>query len=361
MKKIICSILMVVLMSVMLVTAAFAAGTSVTVSDATAKPGDVVTLDVAISGNTGFGAATFDIVYDADVLTLTDIGVADKLFGQGTGVQNVAKNRVNCASATGITGDGVLFTLTFTVAADAANGEYDVSVVVKNFADTAAANIEATVVSGTVAVHKCVCNAVAAAPADCTNNGNIAYYVCECGKVYTDAAYTNEITLADTVIKAFGHDWAWVTDKEASCGVTGQKHEKCNTCGATQSMGTVINPTGDHVWSWIIDKDATCAEAGKKHEECSGCGAKRNDTLFATVEHEYEWVLDKEPTETEEGEQHEECKGCGAKRNEGTKIPATGPIPPTGDNFVFYLLLALISVAVSAVVIRYTAKRRVSI
>ncbi|MBQ1413492.1 MAG: hypothetical protein IIY93_09930, partial [Clostridia bacterium] len=49
---------------------------------------------------------------------------------------------------------------------------------------------------------------VPAVPAGCETDGHTAYYVCEhCGKLVRDAAGTNEITLADTVLPATGHDW----------------------------------------------------------------------------------------------------------------------------------------------------------
>ena len=303
MKKGILSLLIVVFMIAMLAPAAFAAGTSVVVSDVNTTPGAEVTLNVSISGNPGFGAATIDIEYDEEVLTLTAIGVEGTLFGKGVGVQNVAKNRVNCASATAITGDGVLFTLTFKVADNAVSGEYDVSVSVKNFTDTKGTAIAASIEAGTVAVHKCEGTLVPAKEATCTETGNIAYYVCECGKLYADEACTEEITEADTVVGVVDHDWEWVTDKEATCGEAGEKHEECD-CGAKRNEGTEIPATGDHDWEWVTDKEATT---------------------------------------TEDGEKHEECKDCDTKRNEGTKIPAIGEVPPTGDNTIKYVIFAFVA------------------
>lgn len=346
MKKIICSLLIVALMSVMLAPAVFAAGTSVTVSDITAKPGDEVTVDVTVSGNTGFGAATFDIVYDADVLTLTEISVDNTLFGKGTGVQNVAKNRVNCASATAITGDGVLFTLTFEVKAAAADGKYEVSVEAKNFADTKGADIAVTVEAGEVSVatpHVCSGTLVKAKDATCTEAGNIAYYVCECGKLYSDEECTKEITLADTVVKALGHDWEAATCTEP---------KTCKVCGETE--GEALG----HDWEWVVDEEATCGKDGKKHEECKVCGEKRNEgtKIDATGDHKWEWVVDKEATTTEEGEKHEECKVCGNKRNEGTKIPMIDDVPEMGDNTTIYVIFALVAL-VSLAGVYYTTKK----
>jgi hypothetical protein len=335
MKKIICSLIMAVLMTLMLVTAANAAGTSIVVSDVNAKPGDEITVAVNIVGNTGFGAATFDIVYDSDALTLTAMSREGTLFGKGMGVENVAKNRINCASATAITGDGVLFNLTFKVADNAPSGEYNVSISISNFTDTNGTHLEPTIVAGTVTVHKCVGTFVKAEEPTCTEDGNIAYYVCDCGKLYADEACTKEITKEDTIIASPGHSWEWVTDEEATCGKAGSKHEECE-CGAKRSENTEIPATEKHDWKWVIDEEATCGKAGSKHEECE-CGAKRNENteIPATGEHDFS---------------NGDC-ACGAKN------PAV--VPPTGDtvgNGVAIVLVVLVATLATGFVV-YTKKR----
>ena len=387
MKKIICSLLVIALMSVLLAPAVFAAGTSVAVTDITAEPGDEVTVDVTITGNTGFGSATFDIVYDSSVLTLTAIGVDNTLFGKGVGVQNVAKNRVNCASTVNITGDGVLFTLTFKVADNAAGGSYDVSVVAKTFTDDKGAKITATVTEGTVDVHVCEWTWVIDTEATCGKDG-AKHEECTCGEkrnegtkipatgnhTWTwvtdteatcgkDGAKHEECTCGakrneGTKIPATGeHAWKWVTDTEATCGKDGAKHEEC-TCGAKRNEGTKIPATGNHTWTWVTDTEPTCGKDGAKHEECT-CGTKRNEgtKIPATGKHDWEWVVDKEATADEEGEKHEECKNCGAKQNEGTKIPMIDDVPPMGDNFAIYVVFSLVAL-VSLAGVYFVSKKK---
>lgn len=93
------------------------------------------------------------------------------------------------------------------------------------------------------------------------------------------------------------HSWAWVTDKEATCGEPGTKHEECTRCQEKQSEGTKIDPTGAHTFSWVTDKEPTCGEAGEKHEECSVCHAKQSEgTAIPALGHD--WVA---PTCTEPG------------------------------------------------------------
>ena len=73
------------------------------------------------------------------------------------------------------------------------------------------------------------------------------------------------------------HTWEWVTDTEPTCGESGAKHEECTVCHATQSEGTVIDPTGNHTWEWVTDTEPTETDPGEKHEECTVCHAKQNE------------------------------------------------------------------------------------
>ena len=57
----------------------------------------------------------------------------------------------------------------------------------------------------------------AATAASCTEDGNIEYWTCECGKIFSDAAGSKEISLADTVVVKTGHDFS--DDGVCECGV----------------------------------------------------------------------------------------------------------------------------------------------
>lgn len=58
--------------------------------------------------------------------------------------------------------------------------------------------------------------------ATCTENGNIAYWTCsKCNKIFSDEECTNEISVADTVIKAKGHTLLKVDAKAASVAEKG--------------------------------------------------------------------------------------------------------------------------------------------
>ena len=67
--------------------------------------------------------------------------------------------------------------------------------------------------------------------ATCTADGNIAYWICECGKYFGDSLATNEITLADTVLSV-EHQTTYTPEKEATTYADGNiEYWACSTCG----------------------------------------------------------------------------------------------------------------------------------
>lgn len=62
----------------------------------------------------------------------------------------------------------------------------------------------------------------------CEESGTEAYWTCsECGKMFSDAAGTNEIE-APAKIAATGHDWGeWIVDREATEDEEGEQHRIC--------------------------------------------------------------------------------------------------------------------------------------
>ena len=206
MKKIIISLLLVTMISMMIIPA-YAEGTSITVAQETVFTGETVTVDVKIDGNTGFASGKFTLDYNSEVLTLTAIDVEGKLL-EGAAV-NVATNSLSFASAEDVTDNGTLFTATFTVKADAELGKYDVKVTVQDMVTTSETPVTAEVVDGAVVV--------------------------ECD-----------------------HDWQWVIDREPQGTEAGEKHEECTKCGAKRNEGTkiegdpVVPPSGDSTVSTIL-------------------------------------------------------------------------------------------------------------
>ncbi len=172
---------------------------------------------------------------------------------------------------------------------------------------------------------------VRTAPVDngCENDGNIEYWFCDgCNKYYSDAAATQQITQADTVLAATGHDFSadasrihsmndgthnwvcangcgacgkvenntqvkdgtvscdatygnWTTDT-ATCTAGGSHSRTCSACGYVQTEET---PELGHRWVTTVSaahkiSDADCEHAAKYHKWCSRCGIDHETDTF---------------------------------------------------------------------------------
>ena len=119
--------------------------------------------------------------------------------------------------------------------------------------------------------------------ATCTEAGNTEYWYCSvCKKYFSDEAGTKETTLAATVIPATGHQLNKTDSKAATCTEAGNtEYWTCNICGKYFSdedgkqeislVDTAI-PAG-HQLSKTEGKAATCTEAGNiEYWNCSVCG-----------------------------------------------------------------------------------------
>lgn len=122
---------------------------------------------------------------------------------------------------------------------------------------------------------------VDAVAATCTTAGNNAYWKCgECGKMFSDAVGTTEITAVPT-IDAFGHLYADATKQDydeimdrldAGCATAGYVKSKCSRCGAEKTRDI---PAGQHSFDLegapTAHKDPTCTEYGYDFYGCTKC------------------------------------------------------------------------------------------
>ena len=115
------------------------------------KVGDTVTLNVSIAGNPGFAAFDFTVKYDAGKLELTK---AEKGNIEGSFTGNKDTGKVNlyvAADKKEYTEDGVLFTLTFNVKADCADGA-QVTLNTTTFKNAQGDKLTPTIVAGGINV-----------------------------------------------------------------------------------------------------------------------------------------------------------------------------------------------------------------
>lgn len=211
--------------------------------------------------------------------------------------------------------------------------------------------------------HTCTLTKVPAKAATCTEDGNIEYYQCSdstCGKLYKDAAGTQEITKADTVIKAAHTDLKKTEAKEPTCDRDGcVAYWFCTGCdnyyfdnngavGEKTTVEKVAIPATGHKWVLVVggyeegapNHTISCSVCGQKKDEAHadrpgdvsdvwqhdgtnhwnvyGCG-----TIMNKAAHTWDaGVVTKEATCTEPGEKTFTCDVCHATKTE--PINATG-------------------------------------
>ena len=167
---------------------------------------------------------------------------------------------------------------------------------------------------------------VEAVEATCTEDGQIAYWICsECGSIFSDAEGENEIQLSETIVEATGHSEEIIPAKEATCTESGlTEGKRCAVCGVILVAQETIPALG-HAWdAGVITKEAACTEDGVKTFTCGRCGEKRTEAIEATG-HTEETVLSKEATCTEAGlTEGKKCSVCDEILVVQEAIPALG-------------------------------------
>ncbi len=93
---------------------------------------------------------------------------------------------------------------------------------------------------------------VQAKAATCTTTGNIHYYICKCGKYFSDEACTNEIEKSSVTIAALEHDYV---------------NDYCTRCKAQEPGGTHT-----HTYTLVNAEDATCTKPGHTVYYSCVCG-----------------------------------------------------------------------------------------
>ena len=201
-------------------------------------------------------------------------------------------------------------------------------------------------------------------PANCTTDGVKAHYECDCGKLFSDADGTSEVTIEDLKIAAhhtYGTDWesdndenhyhvcsvcsdkADVTPHSYDSGVIttpatetteGVKTYTCSVCNHTKTEA--VSKLG-HTHS--LSKDYSKDETGHWHT-CSGCDEK----IDFEAHTEGSGTVTVQPTAYTTGVRVYSCSVCGYVLRTET-IPATGmPSYPTYPTYPTYPVVSTPSV-----------------
>jgi len=123
--------------------------------------------------------------------------------------------------------------------------------------------------------HQCKLHltAVEAKEADCETAGNIAHYVCECGKYYADSEAETELSEEDVIIDA-GHAWSeWTETTAPTCTDKGEETRICTKeCGVDPETREI--PALGHAWGeWITTLEPTVEAKGEERRDCDRCDA----------------------------------------------------------------------------------------
>ena len=288
--------------------------------------------------------------------------------------KNAANGKVSAGYAYYIAGEatasGTIMTVTFTALEDITSS-CEFGIVVKTLVIGGVSSTDAletpeklTIAGGvTPPAHTCTLTKVPAKDATCTEDGNIEYYQCSdptCGKLYKDAAGTQEITKADIVIKAGHTDLKLYPAKEPTCDRDGcVAYWFCTGCGnyyfdnngaagEKTTVEKVAIPATGHKWVLVV---GGYEEGAPNHTiRCSVCGQKKDEahadrpgdvsnewktdkdnhwnvygcgTIMNKAAHTWNaGVVTKEATCTEPGEKTFTCDVCHATKTE--PINATG-------------------------------------
>ena len=301
MKKRLIPILLVVVMliSVFPVHAVETAPTFV-VDSVTAEAGETVNVTISVKNNPGIASIKLSVTYD-EALTLNSITYNTAIGGMSQQPQSKASpvtlNWFNGAADS--TGDWVFATLSFTVNANAAIGDYDVSVTYEadNVYNIAEENVDFAIENGKVEVicgHKNTTN-VAEVPPTCAQSGFTAGVYCNDCQSYISGHEVIERTGEHS-----DADGKWNYDENG--------HWCQCACGFTYAKGTHTGGSATCSTKAVCD---TChAEYGSVDASAHGQTEVRNASAATCNQDGYTGDIC--------------CMDCGEIISSGSVIPATG-------------------------------------
>ena len=148
-----------------------------------------------------------------------------------------------------------------------------------------------------------------AVPATCTTDGTGEYYKCEgensCGKMFSDAAGTTEISEIPT-LTALGHSWgSWYITSEPTFTETGEAERVCKNDSEHTEDAVLPVLTNTGVWTAGKLKPATCEKSGSV--TYNSIYGNVTITLPQTGHSWGSWTITTEPTSTTGGTAERVC------------------------------------------------------
>lgn len=140
----------------------------------------------------------------------------------------------------------------------------------------------------------------------CTQDGLYQYKCIRCGNIYTEK------------IPSLGHLWGSITvTKQATCTEAGIKSRTCEKCGVSE---TTSIPAIGHSYHWKTDRNATCGKDGQRHQECTRCKVNgKTESIRATGKHSFgSWTIRRQATALVTGILERKCRVCGGAKQTQT-------------------------------------------
>ena len=183
-----------------------------------------------------------------------------------------------------------------------------------------------------------------ASTAACTEDGNIAYWICSgCGKYFADEDAATELSPSEVKIPSQGHDYVY-TVVEPTCSEQGYTVGECSVCG---DIGEITyTPQLPHDFGeWETVTPASCENEGEQVRHCKTCGFVENQAI--PPEHDYKpFVI--ESTCVSQGYVEYVCMSCGY-----SYIAENSYMPEKGHSYGEWIYIAVPSCVDSGERVRY--------
>ncbi len=319
MKRILAFICTLVLvLSICVLPAAAAGSGSLSVTGATGKQGDTVTLSVKLNSNPGLISMKFTVSYPAD-LELTSVQNKGVLGGWTTPAPTISSpytlRWADSLATANSTATGTLVTLTFKIKDTATPGAKTVSINFSESRDAEGSKNTFNSPSATVQVN-CKTHSFGSQTSlndtqhgkTCTACGYVekANHSWDGGKVTTPATCKDEGVKTYTCSVCSGTKTEDIAKTSHTYGAWAKADESnhARTCSVCTGKETAV-----HTWDkGTVTKAATCKEEGIKTYTCTTCKATKTEKIPTDQGHKYgSW------TKTDENTHSRTCSVCTGK------------------------------------------------